>query len=376
MLKKLTLLFIGLMTATTAFAQPNVKAVKQAVQAGSKITEQISRERAVQTAQATRNAMRATTAAAEQLTNEQQLNSLVHQIDRLTDLQTQTEQAAREILATHPDMLPELLRLTEQKGINILPYLMKNEDDPSDILAKYLAYPSVVKSALDRGATVFKDDTYMAAVKNGYSETVALLREKLNIPYETKAKMFTLALEKKQFEVAKVLLADINLNSPYYQFPLGPRHNPLWENIKADNMEQVLFLLENGADPNFYVEDVARGDGTIAFVTLLWSDKWATYLPILKKYGATFEKIKEENNPNWPAYHMPFLHRVLDDLEKTKLLVELGANPRVPLPLKEHFGATPYEEASYFANFSKLPTTARERFRQVADYYKSIGADK
>ncbi|WP_428049125.1 hypothetical protein [Candidatus Avelusimicrobium caledoniensis] len=379
MLKKLTLLCIGLITTTTAFAQlPAAKKAATLILKPRDIMAGVPKgiEQAVTRHVAElRRANVASLREVYQLTNQQiaptatageQVSALLKQMDVYAQMQARTEQTAREILAQYgEENIPrEILRQSAQHGlVNIVPYFMKNGANPSDVLAEYLAYPSIVKSALDRGATVKDNAVYMTAVRNGYSETVSLLRKKSNIPYETKIDMFKLALEMKQFEVAKVLLPDLNLNATHPLDPINQQNNLLWENIEADNMETVLFLLENGSDPNFRIQTVRGFEGPIPAATLLLSDKWATYLPILKKYGADLNTNGHEGS---------LLHEVITNLEKTKFLVELGANPRVTA--RDVWGneRTPCAAALSAKNVSFLSNYRKEQLQQVINFYRSL----
>ena len=165
--------------------------------------------------------------------------------------------------------------------------------------------------------------------------------------------MFRGALANSQFGVANMLLPNIELN-------IHTSKNLLLENIQANRKKQVIWLLEHGADPNIYIETtIGCAAGPISQKILTEpSYIWRTYLPILKEYGAEVDDL---------------LFRTLDDLGKTKFLVEeLGANPQI------NHGSTPYEKAKEVGTWWSLGTAQWQlsRYQQVVRYYESLGFGK
>ncbi len=297
-----------------------------------------------------------------QLTNQQiaptatageQVSALLKQMDVYAQMQVRTEQAAREILAQYgTENIPrEILRQSAQHGlVDIVPYFMKNGANPSDVLAEYLAYPSIVKDALKWGANM-TPQLYIKAAENGYLETIHVLYE--NFPTQEKpvVEMFRGALANYQFGVANMLLPNIELN-------IHKSNNLLWENIQANRKKQVIWLLEHGANPNIYIETtIGCAAGPLPQKILTEPYIWRTYLPILKQYGAKVDDL---------------LFRTLDDLEKTKFLVEeLGANPQI------NHGSTPYEKAKSVTTWSLgVPRYRLSQFENVVKYYESLGFGK
>ena len=367
MFKKLTLLFVGLISTTTAFAQ--LPAAKKAatlvlkpgdIKAG--VTQGVKQAVTRHVAEL-RRANVASLREVYQLTNQQiaptatageQVSALLKQMDVYAQMQVRTEQAAREILTQYgTENIPrEILRQSAQHGlVDVVPYLMKNGADPSDVLAEYLAYPSIVKDALKWGANM-TPELYIKAAENGYLETIHVLYE--NFPTQEKpvVEMFRGALANNQFGVATMLLPDINLNT-------HKSSNLLLENIQANRKKQVIWLLEHGADPNIYIETtIGCAAGPLPQKILKEpSYIWRTYLPILKQYGAKVDDL---------------LFRTLDDLGKTKFLVEeLGANPQI------NHGSTPYEKAKLATTWSLgVPWYRLSKFEEVVRYYESLGFGK
>ncbi len=172
-------------------------------------------------------------------------------------------------------------------------------------------------------------------------------------------KVFEWALKAKEFERAKELLPKIELNSIDYL------SNPLWNNILQNNMDAVIFLLENGADPNLYLNGLDR---SITYLTLTFSDQWAKYLPILKKYGADFDKCDDGHS---------LLFSTLDDLDKTKSLIELGADPWATRYEEWDGNCTPYQSALWVTSEnSHILDREKVKVQQVIEYYESLGFGK
>ena len=179
-----------------------------------------------------------------------------------------------------PALNSQLLKAASQEGnLEQIKYLVEEKGiDPINVLELSLAHEPVVRYLLDSSDPTFllmleKDYFKYAklAAKQGYAQTVNTLCDSYLLEKEELEELFNLAISKKQFEVADVLIKHQGIR---------PSSTRLLGALESNNMEGVIFFLEHKVNPNKPMAPTNQ--------TTLMHHMWRLHpemLPTFIKYG-------------------------------------------------------------------------------------------